>query len=122
MEHQERRKESRVKAQSDFWFKIVPADESDSPVVDGRLVDYSAAGIRFTTEQQLAKNATLLIQLDPDLLSTSELDWRQLWETGDATYLHVIGSVMWCLASKLESGKFEVGTRFLRKALDHLTV
>lgn len=121
MEHQERRKESRIKKQSDFRYKIVPADASDSPVIDGRLVDYSAAGIRFTTELRLEKNARLLIQLDPDNLSTDATDWRQLWETGDGDYLHVIGTVMWCLASAQESGRFEVGARFLRKALDRFT-
>ncbi len=122
MENRERRKDIRFNKQNIFQFKIVHAGLSDPLVMEGLLIDYSAAGIRFMTDAQLDKNISLSIQIDLDALSNDDMDWKALWETGNDAYLNVIGSVMWCLASGHEVGKFEVGTRFTQKALDKLTI
>lgn len=116
MKRDERRNGERVRSQNTFQFKKIHAGGSGPQSIDGLLVDYSAAGIRFVTNEQLEKNTSLFIQLNLDGLDCDIVDWRQLWETGSAESLNVIGSVMWCLASDHESGRFEVGTRFIRKA------
>lgn len=121
MKKKERRKETRINRKNIFQFKIVDAHQSDSLIMNGMLIDYSVAGIRFMTDEQLDKNISLFIQLNLDDLSNDDMDWRDLWETGNETYLNVIGSVMWCLASDLELGKFEIGTRFTQKTLEKLT-
>lgn len=109
----ERRECTRTNRQCAFQFEKIGADGSKQLPADGMLVDYSIAGIRFTTKEQLEKNTPLLIQFDLDVFENDAEDWRHLWEAGDATSLKVVGSVMWCLASKNEPGEFEVGTRFV---------
>ena len=121
MKNKERRKETRINKKITFQFKIVPANLSKSEIMNGLLIDYSVAGIRFMADEQLDKNISLFIQLNPDDLSSDNMDWRNLWETGNETYLNVIGSVMWCLASEHEFGKFEIGTRFTQKTFEKLT-
>jgi len=116
MEDNERRKRVRVSSRYNFRFRKIEDDSNAPPNIDGLMVDYSAAGIRFVTDEQLEKNTTLLIQLELNKMNCDVVDWRQLWETGSADCLYVIGSVMWCLASDHESGDFEIGTRFTRKA------
>ena len=121
MKNKERRKEIRINKKNTFQFKIVHAHLSDSVIMNGLLIDYSVAGIRFMTDEQLDKNISLFIQLNLDDLSNDDMDWRDLWETGNEAYLNVIGSVMWCLASDHELGKFEIGTKFTQKTLEKLT-
>lgn len=118
MAKNERRNGERLRSRNTFQFRKIHTggDDNDLQNMDGLLVDYSTAGIRFVTCEQLAKNTSLLIQLNLDGLDCDEVDWRQLWETGNAESLNVVGSVMWCLASDHEPGRFEVGTRFIRKA------
>ena len=121
MKNKERRKKNRINKKITFLFKTVLANRSDSVIKNGLLIDYSIAGIRFMADEQLDKNISLFIQLNPDELSNDDMDWRNLWETGNEAYLNVIGSVMWCLASDHELGKFEIGTRFTQKTLEKLT-
>lgn len=122
MEQRERRKEIRINKQNSFQFKIAEnvgrIDLTTPLTLQGKLIDYSAAGIRFITDAQLDKNSSLVIRLDLDSFNNDQIDWRELWETGNDTYLNVIGSVMWCLTCDQESDKYEVGTRFTQKALE----
>jgi hypothetical protein len=67
---------------------------------------------------QSKKNTSLFIQLDLDVLDNDAVDWRSIWETGEAASLNIIGSVMWCLANKNEPNVFEVGMRFTKKAIE----
>ena len=122
MKNKERRKEIRFNKQNTFQFKIVQADLNDPLIKEGLLIDYSAAGIRFMTDEKLDKNLSLLIQIDLGGLGNDDVDWRSFWETDNEEYLNVIGSVMWCLASSQAAGKFEVGTRFTQKSLEQFTL
>ncbi|MFT5700145.1 MAG: hypothetical protein ACI8ZB_003016 [Desulforhopalus sp.] len=110
----ERRKEIRINKHNTFQFTTAQGDQVAS---QGLLVDYSAAGIRFLTDEPVDKNISLLIQLNLNEFDNDDINWRDLWETGEEPYLNVIGSVMWCLATNQESGKFEVGTRFTQKVM-----
>ncbi|MBU1564630.1 MAG: PilZ domain-containing protein [Proteobacteria bacterium] len=112
----ERRKGARKNRQFAFQFKTMSDDGSNAHLVGGVLIDYSIAGIRFITGEQLEKNTALLIELDFDSFGNEKTDWRNLWEAGDDPYLKVIGSVMWCQENKHKAGEFEVGTRFVEKA------
>ncbi len=116
MEDEDRRKENRISKRNTFQFKIHHTDRRDPLIKEGLLLDYSAAGIRFMTDMKLDKNLALFIQLNLEDFRDADMDWREMWEIGSEAYLNVIGSVMWCMASGLEEGKFEVGTRFTQKA------
>jgi len=118
MDSNERREEERVMAENEFHFTKVHLDKMSEHSLKGSMVDYSVAGLRFVTAEPLEKNTSLLIQLDLDALDGDGVDWKTLWETGDAASLNIIGSVMWCLESKLESKVFEVGMRFTQKAVE----
>lgn len=113
---QEQRQEIRISWQKAFQFAKIAAGADQQPSIKGILVDYSVAGIRFVTNEPLDKNTPLLITLDLAGLENNEADWRNLWDAGSADQLNVIGSVMWCLVSDHEFGKYEVGTRFTKKA------
>jgi len=116
MEPIERRQEIRINNHNTFQFKTTQNGQAAQTTSQGLLVDYSAAGIRFITDEPVGKNISLLIQLDLNDFNNDDINWRDLWDTGEEPYLNVIGSVMWCLASDNESGKYEVGTRFTQKA------
>ena len=116
MDRIEQRKDIRTRRQKLFQFASLGADADQQPSQSGFLVDYSIAGIRFVTNQPLAKNTPLLITLDLDGLDSHDQDWRELWEAGAADQLNIIGSVMWCLGSDHELGRYEVGTRFTGRA------
>ena len=116
MKKQEKRQEIRISWQKTFQFAKIAAGTDHKPNIDGILVDYSLAGIRFITNEPLDKNTPLLITLDLAGLGNNAADWRTLWETGSADQLNVIGSVMWCLVSDHKFGKYEVGTRFTKRA------
>jgi PilZ domain len=118
MEGNERRESVRISKKNTFQFKKYENGSTSLSAVEGLMLDYSAAGLRFETGEPLEKNTSLFIQLDLDALGNDAVDWRNIWETGDAVSLNVIGSVMWCLANKNESNVFEVGMRFTQKALD----
>jgi PilZ domain len=115
MAKNERRKGNRKNRQFAFQFKMIGEDGNKAQPFGGILVDYSIAGIRFMTGEQLQKNAALLIEIDFESFDAETKDWRSLWETGDDPSLKVIGSVMWCQENKHKSGEFEVGTRFVEK-------
>jgi hypothetical protein len=118
MAGKERRKGGRTRKQVAFQFKTMDANGNNNLPLAGTLLDYSIAGIRFMTGEQLRKNTALLIELDFEGFGKDTADWRQLWQAGESSRLKVIGSVMWCLESKQTSGLFEVGTRFVSKAPD----
>jgi len=61
-------------------------------------------------------DTSLFVQFDLNVLDNDAVNWKSIWETGDAVSLNVIGCVMWCLASENESKIFEVGMRFTQKA------
>ncbi len=117
MAKNERRKGNRKNRQFAFQFKTIGEDGNKAQPVGGILVDYSIAGIRFITHEQLQKNTALLIELDLESFGSETTDWRNLWEAGSDQSLKVIGSVMWCQENKHKSGEYEVGTRFVEKAL-----
>jgi len=118
MDSNERREEERINTENEFHFTKVHVDEMSGQNLKGSMVDYSVAGLRFVTAEPLEKNTSLLIHLDLDALDGDGVDWKALWETGDAVSLNIIGSVMWCLESKVESNLFEVGMRFTQKAIE----
>ena len=115
MENDERRQCSRVNQQGTFQFRKCGEDEVTGMMLDGQLIDYSLAGIRFVTNERLEKNTSLLIELDLDHFQEDTKEWRRLWQTKESEYLNVIGSVMWCRWDADRSGEFEVGTRFVEK-------
>jgi hypothetical protein len=117
MSKNERRKGHRKNKQFAFQFKTIGTDGNNLGPVDGVLIDYSVAGIRFVTSEQLGKNTALLIDLEFDNFGSACKEWRTLWQENEAKSLQVIGSVMWCQENKQKSGEFEVGTRFIEKAL-----
>lgn len=116
MAKNERRKGGRKNRQFAFQFKMIGEDGNKAHPVGGVLIDYSIAGIRFMTREQLQKNTALLIELEFESFGAETTDWRNLWEEGEASCLKVIGSVMWCQENKHKTGEFEVGTRFVEKA------
>jgi|GEM_PF-607450 len=118
MESYERRESVRISKKNTFQFKKYEDGTTSPPTVEGLMLDYSVAGLRFETDEPLEKNTSLFIQLDLDVLGNDAVDWKNIWETGDAASLNVIGSVMWCLANTNETNVFEVGMRFTQKALD----
>jgi len=106
----------RGKGQVVFQFATIGEDGRRAGPTHGLLLDYSLAGIRFVTDEQLRKNTELLIELDFSGLGKDSEEWRARWEEQEAERLKVIGSVMWCQEKKDRAGRFEVGTRFLEKA------
>ena len=114
----ERREADRIEKENEFHYTKVKVDDISAQSVKGSMLDYSVAGLRFVTAEPLEKNTSLLIQLDLAAFDGDGVDWKTLWETGDAASLNIIGSVMWCLASKVESNVFEVGMRFTQKAVE----
>lgn len=116
MSKNERRKGVRQNRRFAFRFKTMGADNDNTTLRGGMLLDYSMAGIRFLTGEQLPKNTSLLIELDFDNFGAQTSSWRNLWEEKEAESLKVIGSVMWCQENKEKAGEFEVGTRFVEKA------
>jgi hypothetical protein len=118
MEGIDRRESERISKENTFQFAKLQNGNIGQLNSEGSMIDYSVAGLRFATNEPLEKNTALLIQLNLDDLDNDEVDWKTLWETGDAESLKIIGSVMWCMASKLESNIFEVGMRFTQKAAE----
>jgi hypothetical protein len=116
MAENERRNGDRKNRQFAFQFKKIGEEGGQAHSAGGVLIDYSVAGIRFLTGEQLGKNTALLIELDFESFGREMMNWRKLWDEGDASCLKVIGSVMWCLESKQKVGEYEVGTRFVEKA------
>lgn len=114
----ERREVDRIEKENEFHYTKVKVDDIGAQSLKGSMLDYSVAGLRFVTDEPLEKNTSLLIQLDLAAFDGDGVDWKTLWETGDAATLSIIGSVMWCLASKVESNAFEVGMRFTQKAVE----
>lgn len=117
MQNEERRESVRISKKNTFQFKKLENGTTSPLSVEGLMIDYSVAGLRFETDEPLEKNTSLFIQLDLDFLDNDAVDWRSIWETGEAESLNMIGSVMWCLPNKNESNVFEVGMRFTQKAL-----
>lgn len=107
---------SKGKGQVVFHFAAIGADGRRTGPAHGLLLDYSLAGIRFVTEEQLRKNTELYIELEFTGLGSDCEEWRNLWEESEADRLQVIGTVMWCQEKKGQAGHFEVGTRFVEKA------
>lgn len=118
MKGNERRESVRISKENSFQFKEIQAGNNHRQSKKGVMIDYSVAGLRFVTDEPLEKNTSLFIQLDLDALGSDDVSWRNLWETGDAVSLNIIGSVMWCLESEHESNVFEIGTRFTQKAVE----
>ena len=116
MEKNERRKGARKTGKFAFRFKKIGEEGRKGPAIDGTLIDYSIAGIRFVTREQLQKNTALVIELDFEKFGYETKNWRSLWDEYEAASLQVIGSVMWCQQNKQIPGEFEVGTRFVEKA------
>ena len=117
MAENERRKGNRKAGQFVFQFKTLGEEDKKTLPLDGVLIDYSVAGIRFKTREPLRKNTNLLIELEFANFGNETMDWRNLWEEEEANSLKVIGSVMWCQENKKKSGEFEVGTRFVEKVM-----
>lgn len=118
MQNNERRESVRIRKKNTFQFKKLENGTTSPLSVEGLIIDYSVAGLRFETDVPLEKKTSLFIQLDLDVLDSDAVDWRGIWETGEAASLNIIGSVMWCIANKNESNVFEVGMRFTQKALE----
>ena len=118
MATEERRVKQRTKGKGrvEFQFVTIGEDGRRAGPAHGLLLDYSLAGIRFATDEQLRKNSELLIELEFAGLGKDMDEWRWRWEEQDAERLKVIASVMWCQENKGRVGEFEVGTRFLEKA------
>ncbi len=116
MAKSERREGKRRNRSFGFHFAAIGADGSSAGLVEGTLIDYSLAGIRFVTDTELRKNTHLFIELLFENFGSESKDWRALWEEREAGSLKLIGSVMWCQEKKNKSGEFEVGTRFVEKA------
>lgn len=116
METNERRESVRISQKKAFQYKKFQEGNTGAHSVEGIMLDYSVAGLRFETDEPLEKNTSLFVQLDLNALDSDAVNWKNLWETGDALSLNVIGSVMWCLARKNESNIYEVGMRFVQKA------
>lgn len=114
----ERRGKERKKGKGQvvFQFATIGEDGRRAGPAHGLLLDYSLAGMRFVTDEQLRKNTELLIELDFSGLGKDTAEWRRRWEEQEAERLQVIGAVMWCEEQKDRAGRFEVGTRFLEKA------
>lgn len=110
------KKRSKGKGQVVFQFAQLGEDGRRIGPAHGLLLDYSLAGIRFVTDEQLRKNTELMIELEFAGLGQDTEEWRARWEERDAERLKVIASVMWCQEQKGRAGQFEVGTRFLEKA------
>lgn len=118
MESNDRREAERINKENAFQFTKLQDGNIGQQSLEGSMIDYSVAGLRFVTDEPLEKNTSLLIQLNLEALNSDAADWKSLWETGDAISLSIIGSVMWCLASKIESNLYEVGMRFTQKAIE----
>jgi len=116
METNERRESVRINKKRAFQFTQIQEGDTSTHSVEGVMLDYSIAGLRFETDEPLEKNTSLFVQLDLNILDNDAVNLKSTWETGDAVSLNVIGSVMWCLASEKESNIFEVGMRFTQKA------
>ncbi len=116
MQKNERRETTRTNGDGLFQFRKFENGKSSEQQVTVSMVDYSIAGLRFVTDEPLEKNTSLLVRLDLASLGDETGDWRVLWETGNADSLNIIGSVMWCLASKSDAKAYEVGMRFTGKA------
>lgn len=116
METIERRESVRINKKRAFQFTRLQEGDTHTHSVDGVMLDYSIAGLRFETDEPLEKNTSLFVHLDLNVLDNDAVNLKSTWETGDAVSLNVIGSVMWCLASENDSNLFEVGMRFTQKA------
>ena len=116
METNERRESVRINKKRAFQFTKLQEGDTSTHSVEGVMLDYSIAGLRFETDEPLEKNTALFVHLDLNILDNDAVNLKSTWETGDAVSLNVIGSVMWCLASENESKSFEVGMRFTQKA------
>ncbi len=118
MAKEERRGKERTKGKGQvvFQFATIGEDGRRAGPAHGLLLDYSLAGMRFVTDEQLRKNSELLIELEFAGLGRDMDEWRSRWEEQEAERLKVIASVMWCQETKGRAGEFEVGTRFLEKA------
>jgi hypothetical protein len=96
--------------QSIVHFQIVESKGDPGPDREGKMVDYSQGGMRFSAKQPLQKNTKIYIKLDSE-------EWGKeltvVWRNPDRSLLEVIGSVMWCLESPETPGEFEVGARFV---------
>ncbi|MFT5730615.1 MAG: hypothetical protein ACI8PB_004801 [Desulforhopalus sp.] len=118
METNERRESVRINKKRAFQFTKLQEGDTSTHSVEGVMLDYSIAGLRFETDEPLEKNTALFVHLDLNILDNDAVNLKSTWETGDAVSLNVIGSVMWCLASENESNIFEVGMRFTQKAIE----
>lgn len=116
MENNERRESVRIKKKRAFQFTRIQEGDTSTHSVEGVMLDYSIAGLRFETDEPLEKNTSLFVHLDLNILDNDAVKLKSTWETGDAVSLNVIGSVMWCFASENEPNIFEVGMRFTQKA------
>ncbi|NOX26136.1 MAG: PilZ domain-containing protein [Deltaproteobacteria bacterium] len=79
---------------------------------DAQLFDFSGGGARFLTNELLAKNSQLVLNLEFGgwRNNNNELIWTG--ENRDIGRLQAIGVVMWCSAAD-KNGLHEIGIRFV---------
>jgi hypothetical protein len=106
----DRRQFKRQNKQSIVHFQIIENKDQPGQDQEGLVLDYSMGGIRFSVKEPIKKNTRIYIKLDSD-------EWGKeltvIWKDPNQSLLEVIGSVMWCLESKITPGEFEIGTRFV---------
>ena len=112
---QEKRSYARVSSPGTLYYRL-HGEGAGRSLQEADLVDYSIAGVRFFSSEELRKNVSVLIQLNLRNLGGDEREWRTLWEHQETDTLLLVAAVMWCQRSSEREGYYEVGTRFTGKA------
>lgn len=79
---------------------------------DVELIDIGGGGLRFLTDERLAKGSQLLIDLTIPGWHVTEGDWKATANREDIAKLQVIGIVRWVAPSNRKAGCYEIGIRF----------
>lgn len=74
--------------------------------------NYSASGVRFTTNEELDSSQFLLIYLNDQLMREINSDKAQWVRSGD----YYLTRVVWSKPSKEDSGNWDVGVEFIERA------
>lgn len=92
--------------------EMVHLDQNQNPKKNFILTEnYSASGVRFTTNESLTPNQFLLIYLNDQLMREINKDNAKWLKSGD----YYLTRVVWAKTSESSDNGFDVGVEFIEK-------
>ena len=109
----EHRQYERLQAKSTILYRQMDDLVGSTDGHSARLCDFGGGGVRFLTNEMLAKNLQLVLDLEFAGWRNSSDEWIWTGQESDVGKLKALGMVMWCSTNDKNSGLYEVGVRFI---------